>query len=144
MPRPIRVGDNVRCLREEPGQFSVGTIYTVRWVSEFSLHVLMDDSGHENGWNLNFFELVEDEPEELIQEVVRYVVIYQYRGDSPIVVMGPQNYISDVKRDAEEGGAVILATKKLKFRVPIPVFPELDLDEDDNIIDEEEDEGNGF
>lgn len=134
MPR-FNVGDRVRCLSNAGGQFTIGNTYIVSRVYSISLSVEADDSGNPNGWGTEHFELAE--PQET-QEVIKYAVIFQYWQD-----VAPRSSWFDAERGAnnfkhlvEQGHGIVLAMKKLKFTVPIPVFPELEVDEDDNIIEE--------
>lgn len=54
----FKVGDQVVCLRDEPGQFTSGKVYTIIEVLYHNgrQHIrTIDDSGDHNGWGEQFF-----------------------------------------------------------------------------------------
>lgn len=145
----FNVGDRVRCIRTHDWG-TEGQLGTV--TREGSVHnspqVRWDDSAVSLWIGVVYLELVEPEPVDT-QTLVRYAVVMQYPdADHPAVnFFTTQGSAERLARMVPEGGGIVLATKKIKIVVPVVVFPEMELDEDDFEIEHnepEEDDGNAF
>lgn len=143
-----QIGDRVRCVRahEWGNEGALGTI--TQELDEFGrVRVRWDEDIHSSPNYPWFIDLIYIEPvtPQDIQEIIRYAIVYQYpeSNEPSTSFSATEAHATQLCRLVEAGNGMILAKKKIKLVVPVVTFPELTVDEDDNIV-EEEDDGNAF